>query len=286
MSKLLYVAFPVLSAALLGGCSKDLSAYALASGSIIGFKTSSPGTINSDVAITGLKSGESIVQLSYQPSTGTLYCITNNNLVCTVSPTTGVATLVSTTSFAISGTTNVALTDPVMAIDPVSGDLRVISSGSSGSSSTAYNLLVSPEGALVGGPVGPTYTTQSLSYSSGTPALVAIAYSDPIANAPSTTLYGLDQTSSSLVRIGNADVTTPATVDTGDVTVIGALGLTLSQNTGFTIDQASGTAYASLQDGGGATLYTIDLSSGTPTEVGLIGDGTETVTSLVIVPGD
>jgi hypothetical protein len=270
------------AAALAAGCQKNFTAYALTStGSILEFQTKSPQTISNSVTVSGLNTGESILQFSYQPSSGTLFCITNDGFLCTVDPGSGIAALVGTTPFTENlgnGDDTVTLTNPVISFDPVGGDLRVINAD--------YNLLVNPGTGLLDS------SNTEVGYASGdtnngkTPDLGGIAYSNPVEGAASTTLYGLDVATDSLVQIGNGDVNSPTSVDTGSMTTIGSLGLAISQAIGFTVDQKDGIGYASLQDGSGATLYTVDLSSGALTSLGLIGDGTQTVDALVIIPGD
>ncbi len=281
MSNFVRIAFLIGAAALVSACSKNYSAYALTStGSIIEFQTNTPATISNSVTVSGLNTGETIVQINYQPSTGTLYCITNDGYLCTVDPTSGEASLVASTPFTETlgnGGNTVTLSQPQIGFDPVGGDLRVIATG--------YNLLVNPDGGL-------DAVETPVAYSSGdtnngkTPNLVGIAYSNPVAGATDTTLYALDAETSSLVQIGDANVSNPDSPNGGVLSTVGSLGLAFSTTTGFTIDQASDTGYASLQDGSGATLYTVDLSSGALTSQGSIGDGTETIISLVIVPGD
>jgi len=283
MSKTARIAFLFAAAALAAGCKDNFTAYALTStGSIIEFNTGSPDTISNTVTVTPPNTGESLLQLSYEPSTGTLFCITDDGYLCTVDPTTGIAALVGTIAFTSTlttstGTTGVSLDSPVAAFDPVGGDLRVIDPN--------YNLLVNPDGLLDSSNTAVAYASGDTNFGK-TPDLVGIAYTNPVAGAVSTTLYALDSANGDLVQIGNTGVNSPTSVDTGLLYTIGSLGLSFSGTTGFTIDQKDGTAYASLQAGTGATLYTVDLGTGTLTSDGVIGDGTQTLISLVIIPGD
>jgi len=283
MSKTARIAFLFAAAALAAGCKDNFTAYALTStGSIIEFNTGSPDTISNTVTVTPPNTGESLLQLSYEPSTGTLFCITDDGYLCTVDPTTGIAALVGTIAFTSTlttstGTTGVSLDSPVAAFDPVGGDLRVIDPN--------YNLLVNPDGLLDSSNTAVAYASGDTNFGK-TPDLVGIAYTNPVAGAVSTTLYALDSATNDLVRIGDTGVNSPTSVDTGALYTIGSLGLTISSTTGFTIDQKDGTAYASLQAGSGATLYTVDLGTGALTSDGVIGDGTQVISSLVIIPGD
>lgn len=269
----------------MAGCQKDFTAYALtSSGSIIQFTTSKPGTVNSTVAITGLSTGQSVVQISYQPSTAVLWCITNDGFLCTLDPVGGTATIVSTTSGLPftqqlgSGNNTVRLTNPLMSFDPVSGDVRVISS--------QYNLLVNVTSGLIdnnGSQVA--YDSQDVN-DKKTPQLGGIAYTNPVVGAGQTTLYALDIATTSLVRIGDQNTSDAGSANGGDLRTIGTLNSSLSTNTGFAISPNNGDAYAVLQSGGPATLYTVDLDTGALTSLGQVGGDNNsqepTITSLVI----
>ena len=287
----------LLAAALvLGGCKKgDFTAFALTStGQIIEFNTSKPSQISNTATVTitnSTFSSDSLVRIAYSPtSSGTLMGITSNSEVVTVDPTTGAAAVVGTHTFdtvTVNGSaTTISIGSPVLSIDPLTysdlaaGELRVITS--------QYNLQVNPT-------TGETDAVNTaLSYQSGitlngsavtgTPQLVGLAYSNPLPNAANTTLYALDSVTNALVQVGSSDQTSAASVNGGVVSIVGALGVSCGSNSGFAIEQKNGDAYASLQNDTGATLYTIDLSTGAATEVGSIGDGTLTITSLVIAP--
>ena len=282
MSKLAKIACLIAAGAILAGCEKDYTAYALTStGSLIQFTTKNPSSISSTVSVSlsGGVSGDSVVRMAAQPGTNTLFCVTAKGYLCTLT-TSGAATLVSTTPFTQSlgaGNNSVSLSNPAISFDPIGGDLRVVSSG--------YNLLVNPNtGALdlqatkVAFDSGDTNNGQS-------PALVGLAYQNPVSGASSTTVYGLDSTTASLVRVGNQNVGLgDSSVNSGDLHTIGPLNASISTNTGFAISPSDGTAYASLQSGSAPLLYTIDLGGGAATSLGTIGDGTLTINSLVINP--
>jgi len=252
----------LLAAALpLCACQKNYTAYALTStGSIIEFDTGSPTSIIATETVSGLASGETLVQIAYRPEDDTLYGITSDNLLCTVDPGTGVATLVSSTAFSSD-----TLSSPAIDFDPVLDQLRVIT--------TEYNLRVASDGTLVESNTKLAFDSDD-TYSGDTPQIAAITYANPDSGATSTTLYALDVTTQSLLRVGNAAVST------------GSIGVSFTADAGLSIRSGSDTAYAALQQSGsGAALYTIDLSDGAAAEVGLIGGGDQTLISLALVPG-
>ena len=276
------IALLLAAGAAIAGCQKDYTAYALtATGNILEFSTKNPSTIGSSTAVTlsGGVSGDSVVQMTAQPGTTALYCITKDGYLCTLDQSSGAATVVSSTPFTEtlgSGNNSVSLSNPVISFDPVSGDLRVISTG--------YNLLVYTSGALVGSYTAVAFDSSDTN-NGKTPVIYGIAYQNPVSGASNTTLYALESTTASLVRVGDADVGSgDGSINSGDLHTIGPLNVSLSSNTGFAVGPSDGTGYASLQSGSGATLYTIDLNGGNATDIGSIGDGTQVINSLVISP--
>ena len=272
MPKYLKLAVLVAAALAASACTKKHAVYALTStGSIIGFESNAPNKITTTVTVSGLASGESLVRFDYLPASGILYGLTNDNKLATIDVSTGAATLVNTTAF-----TTDSLSGAVISFDPVSGQLRVMSAND--------NLRVDPATATL------IATNTAAAFDSGdtnsgkTPNLVGLAYNNQVTSATSTTLYALDTGTSSLVRVGDSGATTTASADTGDLHTIGPVGVSFNADAGFAIDRKDGTAYASLQNGSGAIFYTIDLGAGTAVEVGVVGDGSQTIIAIAIVP--
>jgi hypothetical protein len=263
--------------ALLAGCGKNFTAYALTStGSIIQFDTKNPSNIENTATVTGLASGESVTAMAYDPG-GQLYCITDDGYICTLNPQTGVAAIVGT-QFVDTTASGVTWSSPVIAVDPTLSDVRVITSN--------YNLLVAESG---GTPIddGTKLAYDSSDTNNGkSPVPMGIAYTNPFSGATSTTLYVLDSATGSLAYVGSTNVDSAAVGNGGDLHTVGSTGVSFLQTGGFAIEQQSGDAYAALQPSGtGASLYTIDLSNGSAGDVGVIGDGTESLIALAIPPG-
>jgi len=261
----------------LAACQKNDTAhsiYALTStGSIISFTTDKPGSITESHAVSGLASGESLVQIAYRPKDSVLYGITSNNLLVTVAPDTGVVSAVSGTAF-----TGDTLSGAAISFDPVQDELRIVA--------TQYNLRVATDGTLLDS--GTKLQFDSGDANSGvTPQIAAIAYDNPAADASSTTLYALDVTSQSLVRVGSASVGATSTVDAGLLHTIGTTGVSFTANAGLSVLSGDSTAYAALQQSGkGAALYAISLGTGAASSLGTIGGGGQTLISIALVPGD
>lgn len=121
---------------------------------------------------------------------------------------------------------------------------------------------------------------------SATTTVVGAAYDRNVATAMATTLFAIDRSGNELVRIGGVDGI-PSPID-GEVTSIGPLGFTLHStlDAGFDISGESGVAYAALTSHADSRthLYTINLSSGAATDLGMIGNGQSAARTLTVVP--
>ncbi|MDE2150129.1 MAG: DUF4394 domain-containing protein [Gammaproteobacteria bacterium] len=266
------LAIPILlTAAALCGCTKGHTAYTLTSaGHLLQFSTDKPGKIENDVALSGLASGQSVVQMQFRPVDGRLYCLTNGAQVCVIDTSTGAVTPVGSGPFVTA-----ALADPQVDFDPVAGDLRVIA--------TAKNLRVLPDtSVLEASDTAPDYAAGDVNVNVA-PNLAGIAYNNNRTGNTSTTLYALDQSTQSLVRIGSFGGS-PDAAATGLLFTVGTLGVNFGSNDGFDID-GLGTAFALLApNGAGASLYTINLTSGVATLVGALDQGDRTVIALAVAP--
>jgi hypothetical protein len=124
-----------------------------------------------------------------------------------------------------------------------------------------------------------TFTDTSLNPGSD---VVALAYTNNVAGATVTTLYGIDSVAATLVQIGGPDGT--PSPNGGAVTTIGPLGVTPATNEVSFDIAPSGTAYAAWGTSGGIwRLYTINLTTGAATEVGILGNGGR-VLGISVVP--
>lgn len=262
----------LLGALLLSACETEREIYVLTStGRILAFDSGRPDKIDTTVSVRGLPSGESLVQIDYRPATGTYYCLTSEERLCTVNPVTGSVALVSSAKF-----TTDNLVGPVIDFNPVMDLLRVIAA--------EQNLRVNPASAQL------TATDTVLKYDNGDvnddkePRLAAIAYDENRRDARSTTLYGLDITTQSLVRIGSKGGA-PVAPGTGRLFTVAKLGAEFTANAGFDIEPDGDRAWGALApNGAGAALYRIDLSDGSTDRIKEIDDGDVTVIDLVVGP--
>lgn len=233
---------------------------------LLTFDSATPGTIASNVAITGLGAGEVIQGLDIRPATGQLYAIgitdlgtTRSGRILTINPTTAVATPVG----AAFSTT---LPDfPYFGFDfnPLVDRIRV-------TTASGDNLRVNPnDGSLVAAD-----TNLSVIGSD------SVAYDRINGSAGLTTLYTYNFTANQLATIGGVDGSPSPNL--GVVTNVGPSGITADPGSSqqFDIEAVTNIARLATFVGGTQRLYTINLATGAATLVGTIGGGTNNLRGL------
>jgi hypothetical protein len=223
---------------------------------ILSFDRSAPGTILGEATISGLGQGERLVSVDFRPADGQLYGVGTDDRVYRIDRSTAAATTVGS-AFA----TPLSGTHFGLAVGASDDRIRVAGVESD------QNLMLNPAtGALVSVDASFAFGTGDANQGFN-PALAALAY----ANA---TLYGIDSGRDVLVRI-----TTPST---GVMTTVGPLGVNTVPCAALDI-ATDGVGWASLADNGVSRLYTIDLSTGAATLVGVIDVDSE-VQGLALSP--
>ncbi len=236
------------------------TAYGLTTtNTIIVFDTATPGTIVRTLTInfwSGVPS-ETILAIS-TPRNNQVVALASHHLY-TLDVTIGYADLLQTFSTPFDGT--------AFGLDenPIDHSVRIVSD-------TGQNLRYS------GGKGGSLTTDPNLSPLG---IVVACAYTNSYFGsfATTTTLYGIDSASDTLVRQGSIDGT-PISPNSGAITTIGPLGVDTTASAGLAIGFKN-QAFASLTVGGVSGLYTIDLSTGAATLVGNFSGGL-TIRSLAV----
>ncbi len=241
------------------------SIYALQSNNtLIAFESANPGNVLRTVAVTGLQGGESLLGIDYRPASTELYAVSNQSRMYTLNPVTGAATQVGTGTFA----TPVNGTAFGWDFNPTVDRIRL-------TSDAGQNLRLHP---VTG---GVAVTDGTLAYAPGdpnagaNPNVVGSAYTNSFYGATGTTLYNLD---------ANLDILiTQTPPNSGTLNTVGTLGVNITANAGFDISP-EGAAFAALDTGSGASLYSIDLADGTATAVGSIGAGNLTILGIAVAP--
>jgi hypothetical protein len=217
---------------------------------IVGFDSSSPGTIQFDHPITGLSGGESIRGIDFW--NGTLYALGSGGNLYNLNFTTGQATLIG------SGL-GVVLNGASYGVENDTTGFHIVSELGQN-----LNANRTTGAATVGPAVSPSGTFLS-----------ALAF-----RRSTGTMFGIDSSANSFGTFNPA---------TGAYSTIGLLGFDVARNNGFDISDSSGVAYlasgASSSDVQ-ANLYTINLTTGLASLVGLIGQAGDNtlLRGLTVVP--
>ena len=220
------------------------------------FDSSTPGTVTTLPVNVGAPS-TTLIALDFRPATGEAYALDSFGQINRLDTSTGNATATGATSGGGFGNAG-------FDFDPALDRIRVVTQ-------TGRNLRIDPDtGATVEDtPLNPPGS------------VVAIAYDHNYAGAPSeaTRLYGIDAASGRLVRIDPPNA--------GTIVDVGSLGVGLNLNPRIGFDIApDGAVFASIVGPDSLNrLYSIDLTTGVATSLGVIGDGNNAFTSLSVQLG-
>jgi VCBS repeat-containing protein len=220
---------------------------------LLTFDSATPGTVT-DVAVSGLQPNDTLAAIAFRPSDGQLFGVSFEALY-QLDAATGSATLVRDGIPVITAVAGASF-------DPTSGKLRV-----AGGPQQRQNLLIDPNSGA--------FTTESaFHYRAGDleqghdPQLTALAYTNEVAHATTTTLYAFEEFNARDLSIVGGPNGNPSP-DTGELSTVAAL--TLPFWNAFTIGGADNTAYGVLSGPSGNDLYKVDLGTGTGSLVGKIG---------------
>jgi trimeric autotransporter adhesin len=224
------------------------------------FNPGNPQAVRS-IAVTGLKSGETLLGIDTRPANGLVYGLTTASNLYTLDPNSGAASLVSTLSQPFAGTTVTGFD-----FNPVADRLRLV-----GDNDQSLRINVDTGAVTVDG---------NLAYAAGdanfgaNPAVSAAAYTNAIASPTSTQLYDID-TALDVLTLQNPP-------NNGTLTTVGALGTDFGTLSGFDIiSTAEGTNAAFAVSN--STLYSINLQTGAASSLGPIGSGGNTYQGLATV---
>ena len=263
-------ALPLLIAGWMGSSASAEIVQTLGSGNtLVTVNTATPGTIASNVAITGISPGTTLRGVDYRPVTPrVLYGISNVGQIYAINARSGAAVSVGTPGFA-------PISAPGFDFNPTVDRIRVVSQiGQDARLNPDTGGLAAIDGALA-------YATTDASVGQ-IPTAAGAAYSNNIAGAATTTLYVIDTRGglapARLVTQGNATVSP----NSGTLFTVGSTGVTTASSVGFDISR-SGTAFATLTSPvtGVTSLYQVNLATGTATLIGALS-GNATYDGLAI----
>lgn len=231
---------------------------------LISIDPSTPGTIESNEALTGLAGGESILGMDFRGngdlyalgSTGQLYVI-DIDLAAAVPVGPGIGVDVT-------GITNLSFD-----FNPVVDRIRIITDDD-------RNFRVNPNDGLAVD-TDPVTVGIQLDSSINPAGATAVAAAYTPVEAGVTTLFAIDEDDGELLRIGSVGGT-PSSPNAGVQTVIGSLGFTNHFSISMDITP-DGTALLTDAVGSVTSLYTVNLTTGAATLVGTVG-GTHEVEAM------
>lgn len=204
-------------------------------------------------SICGLDCGQTALAIDFRPATGQLILLTNSPggaqlfVLDLCDPCKVIAKPLNGFLRTQAGTTIIFEGNVSIDFNPVVDRLRIVTT-------SGQNFRVNVD-------TGITIVDGTLKYANGnvgsTPRIVSIAYSNNVAGATTTTLYGIDANLNALVTINPPNA--------GVVNVVGVLGVNASQVQGFDIQAGTNIALAILTVNGTTGLYNINLLTGAAT---------------------
>ncbi|NHZ34245.1 DUF4394 domain-containing protein [Massilia rubra] len=233
---------------------------------LVSFKPQTPAKFDTDVAITGMNSGEKLLGFDIRPKDGMLYGITSSARIVTIDTNTGVATARATLAVDVADLTLPfsAISGSAFTVDfnPVADRLRVVAD-------SGQSLRINVD-------TGATTTDGAINRAGAAPVVTAGAYTNSFAGATATMLFVLDSASDNLALQNPPN--------DGTLTNIGALGVDAMGAGGMDIaGGANGLVLAALRSAGTgpATLYRVDVATGAAAPF----NGTANPATSVIGPG-
>lgn len=189
--------------------------------------------VTSHGAITGLQPTEKIVEIDFRPATGELYGLGSTTRLYKIDLVTAAASQMGTSTFDAGTSTEFG-----MDFDPVADTLRVVTNED-------HNLVLDPDGVeepLAGPALAPASELSDVGYTNSYPG------------STTTTLYGLDTETDSLVTISaGGEVSTVTTLKFGGTENI---------HPGSSLDIHGGVLYGMLRTNHDPLIYTINPSDG------------------------
>lgn len=229
---------------------------------LLTFDTDLPSFITNIQLIRGLQPGESILGIDFRPANRKLYGLGSSSRLYVIDAETGAATPVGSGPFtpALDGT------EFGFDFNPMVDRIRVVSN-------RGQNLRLHPDTGQAAA------TDLSLNYADNTaPGVVSSAYTNSVAGATSTVLYGIDSRRKALVMQNPPN--------DGRLNVVGPLtNLDLSDVAGFDISPSTGRAFvvARLAGTNKCMFYEVHLATGDYNVLGQVNIF-EQVSGLAVAP--
>lgn len=214
---------------------------------LIRFDTNTPGFTDSTQVIRGLQPGESILAIDFRPANGALYGLGSQSRIYTIDPASGQATAVGNAPF------TPALEGSEFGFDfnPTVDRIRVVSN-------TGQNLRLHPDTGAVAAVDGRLNADNMADFK-----IVGAAYTNSVAGATTTVLYGIDAEQRALVMQNPPN--------DGKLVCVGMMNIDMSEVAGFDISPRTGNAFVATRVRGqaAAALYEVNLNTGMTMQLGV-----------------
>jgi hypothetical protein len=229
--------------------ARGVPMVALRGNELIRFHSATPGTIRGSATISGLQFAEQLVGIDVRPANGRLYGVGSTSRLYQIDPISGVATQIGSPF-----TTPLSGTRFGVDFNPTTDRLRIVSDAE-------QNLRINPNNGAVAGN-DPALTPAG--------SVVGAAFTNNVDGATTTLFYGIDQTTTSLVRHHGG-----ANPNDGGLVVVGPLNLFLSAGLqlGFDISPLDNFGFVAIPIQGTSSLCWIDLFNARSQFIGQIGTG-------------
>lgn len=266
-------------AELIYGMTATSSSSGSAGVNLVSFDSATPGTITTIGAFTGIVAGHTLREIDARPATGQLYAISTdaafNAQVYTVDLATGALTAQGAT-FALPGATTAQVN---IDFNPAADRLRITTlTNQSYRWNPVTNTFVQQDTTIAYDATDPNF--------GATMNVIGVAYSNNVANANSTTLYGWDYQNDALITVGGL-LGSPSPNNGQAFTVFEPTSFrTFNAGLDMEISGLTGVAYVTHDDpatGTSMSLFTIDLTTGAESSLGGYGAGVF-ISSISAVP--
>lgn len=202
-----------------------------------------------------------LVGIDTRPATGELYALSKKGRLYRLDARSGRASAVGSAAGSIGSAVG-------FDFNPTVDRIRVVTA-------EGRNLRLHPDTGAVAG------VDSELAYSTGgsAPRVAASAYTNSVAGATTTGLYGLDAAKDALVTQGSLPGRTPVvSPNTGQLFTVGRLGIDITAVNGFDLSPGASSALAAVQRDshglfGSSKLVRVNLRTGRATSVLALGLG-------------
>jgi hypothetical protein len=264
-----------------------LASFSFSSGrppnNLVSFDVTAPSTFINTVPITGLLANHELVGIDVRPATGALFALSYyinaaEAQLYTLNITTGTLTPVGVPQTMSLGFISTSPSHIGFDFDPTTDRLRV-------TSAFGTNYRLNPNtGALEATDGTLAYASTDVN-ASQTPQVGSSAFTNSYIGATTTTLYNVDEAYSRLV--------TQSPINAGTLNTVGSLGqatngpviamdLDIFFDTNTGVNKAYFSQVLSGTVGLFSALHTVNLTTGTATQVGLLGSGVVNVWDIAV----